>query len=145
MFADTHQTRTLEVARSERSVKFGVMAGWLIVGLAVTSLLAGLIGSYTSLRYPGAARQTPAELQFPFQPTGIFSQQSAYQTPDDLPQVLGWYTQHFGLGHERPQGENCVTMNRGNQYLVLQQSLTVTLCSQSTRTLIFINRSLALH
>lgn len=145
MFADTHQTRTLEVARSERSVKLGVMAGWLIVGLAVASLLAGLIGSYTSLRYPGAKRQVPAEFQFPFPPTGILRQQSAYQTPDDLAQVLGWYTQQFGLGHERPQGENCVTMTRVNQYLVLQQSLTVTLCAHPTRTLIFINRSLAMR
>jgi hypothetical protein len=145
MLANSHQTGTLEVARRARSVRFGRTAGWLIVGLAVASLLVGLIWNQNLVRYPGAERQATAQFQLRFQPTGNLSQQSAYQTPDDLPQVLGWYTQHFGLSHEMPQGNNCVTMTQVDPHLFLQQSLAVTLCAHPTRTLIFINRSLAVR
>ena len=135
MLADSHRTGTLEVSRRTRSVRFGLRAVWLIAGLAVVSLFVGLIWSSNSVRYPGAESQM----------AGILSQQSAYQTPDDLPQVLGWYTQHFGLSHEMPQGNNCVTMTQVDPHLFLQQSLAVTLCAHPTRTLIFINRSLAVR
>jgi hypothetical protein len=145
MLANLHQTRTLEVSRWARSVRFGITAVGLTVGLAVASLLVGLVWSYNLIQYPGAERQTVAPFQLRFEPPGSFSQQSAYQTADDLPQVLGWYTQHFGLGHELPQGDNCVTMTQGDAHLFFQPSLTVTLCAQPTRTLIFINRSLTLR
>ena len=145
MIADSHQTGTLEVPRRARPVRFGVTAGWLIVGVAVASLLVGLIWNQKLVRYPGAERQAAAQFQFRFQPPGNLSQQSAYQTSDDMPKVLGWYAQHFGLGHEMPQGDNCVTMTQMGTRLFLQQSLTVTLCAQQTRTLILINRSIAVH
>ena len=35
----------------------GRTAGWLIAGLAVISLIVGLIGSYNLARYPGAELQ----------------------------------------------------------------------------------------
>ena len=142
MIADSHQTGTLEVSRRARPVRFGLTAGWLIAGLAVASLLVGLIWSHNLVQYPGAERQAAAQFQLRFQPTVSLSQQSAYQTPDDLPQVLGWYAQHFGLGHDVPQGDHCVTMTQVNAHLILQQPLAVTLCAHPTRTLIFINRSL---
>lgn len=137
MFTDTHQTGMLEVPRRTRSVRFGQMAGWLIVGLAVASLLVGMIWSNTSVRYPGAKHQAAASL----------SQQSAYQTSDDLPRVLRWYVQHFGLNHDIPQDDNCVTMTQVNQplFLFLEQSITVTLCAYPRRTLILVNRSLAVR
>src|SRR5688572_31358875 len=142
MLTDSHQTGTLELSRGPRSVRFGRAAGWLIIGVAVASLVVGLIRNQNLVRYPGAERQAAAQFQLQFQPTGNLSQQSAYQTPDDLPQVLGWYAQHFDLGHEIPQGDNCVRMTQVDAYLYLQQSLAVTLCAYPTRTLIFINRSL---
>jgi hypothetical protein len=145
MIADSHQTGTLEVSRRARPVRFGLTAGWLILGLAVASLLVGLIWSYNLVRYPGAERQAASQFQLRFQPLGNLSQQSAYQTPDDLPQVLSWYTQHFGLGHDMPQGDNCVRMTQVDAHLFLQQSLAVTLCAYPTRTLIFIDRSLAVR
>ena len=135
MLADSHQTNTLEVSRRARSIRFGLTAGWLIVGLAVASLLVGLLWSYSSVRYPGAERQA----------LGSLSQQSTYQTTDDLPKVLRWYVQHFGLSHEVPQGDDCVTMTQVQTHLFLQQSLAVTLCAQPRRTLIFVNRILALR
>ena len=145
MLANSHQTGTLEVARSGRSVKLGVMAGGLIIGLAIAGLLVGLIRSYDLVRYPGAEPQSASPFQVRFQPTGKFSQQNAYQTPDDLPQVLGWYARHLGLGHEMPQGDRCVTMTRVGEILFLQRSLTITLCNHSTGTLIFVDRSLAVR
>lgn len=145
MFADSHQTGTLEVSHWARSVRFGLTAAWLIVGLTVASLFIGLIWSYNLVRYPGAERQTVTPVQLRFQLTGKFSQQNAYKTPDNLPQVLGWYAQHFGLGHEMPQENHCVTMTQVSARLFLQRSLAVTLCAHPTRTLIFINRSLAVR
>ena len=145
MLADSHQTGTLEVSRWERSIRSGLRAGGLIAGLAIISLLFGLVRNYDSVLYPGAERQAAAQFQLQFQPTGKLSQQSAYQTADDLPQVLGWYARHFGLGHEMPDGENCVTMTRAGVVLFLQRSFAVTLCAQPAHTLIFINHSLALR
>jgi hypothetical protein len=135
MFADSQQTGTLEVSRWPRSVRFGVIASWLIVGVAVVSLLVGLIWSPNSVRYPGAERQEVTLFQVRFQD----------QTADDLPKVLHWYVQHFGLSHEVPQGENCVMVTGENAYLFLQQSLAVTLCAQGRHTLIIVNRSLTVR
>ena len=145
MYTQSQQTGTLEVSRSPRSLRFGRTAGWLIIGLVVISLIAGLIWSNNLATYPGAERQAVQEFPLRFQPAGILSQQSAYQTSDDMPKVLGWYAQHFGLGHEMPQGDNCVRMTQMGTRLFLQHSLTVTLCAQQTRTLILINRSIAVH
>ena len=133
MLAHSHQTGTLEVPRRAHSVRFGVMAGWLIVNSAVTSLLLMLIWNLNGARYPGADRQSTTQFQVTLQ----------YQTTDDLPKVLRWYTQYFGLSHELPQGENCVMMTGKDAYLFLQGSLTITLCAHQTRTLIFVNRSFA--
>jgi hypothetical protein len=36
-------------------------------------------------------------------------------------------------------------MTRINEHLILQPSLAVTLCAEPTRTLIFVNRSIALR
>jgi hypothetical protein len=145
MIANSHQTSTLEVSRGLRAIRFGRMVGWLIVGLVVVSLLAGLFWNQNSMRYPGAERQAATPFQIRFQPTAGLSQQSAYQTPDDLAQVLSWYAQHLGLGHDIPQGDNCVMMSRVDAYLFLEQSLAVTLCAEPTSTLIFINRNIAMH
>jgi hypothetical protein len=135
MLADSHKTGTLEVSRWARSLRFRMTAGWLIIGLAVASLIVGLFWNQNLVRYPGADRQAAAQFQVT----------SQYQTPDDLPKVLRWYAQHFGLNHEVPQGENCVMMTGKQAYLFLQQSLAVTLCDHSKRTLIFIDRSLAVR
>jgi hypothetical protein len=135
MLTGSHQTGTLEVSRRARPVGFGLRAGWLIAGLAVAGLLIGLIWNQNLVRYPGADRQAVAQFQVT----------SQYQTSDDLPKVLRWYAQHFGLSHEVPQGENCVMVTGEDVYLFLQQSLAVTLCAHPTRTLIFIDRSLAVR
>ena len=135
MVSESQRTGTLEIPRQARSVKFGLRMGWLIAGLAIASLLAGLGWMQNWVRYPGAERQAMGQLQV----------QSQYQTADDLPKVLRWYAQHFGLGHEISQGDSCVLLTGKHAYLFLQQSLAVTLCDHSTRTLIFIDRSLALR
>ena len=75
MFTDMHQSGTLEVSRGARSVRFGRMTGWLIAGLAVASLLVGLIWNQNLVRYPGAERQAAAQFQVT----------SQYQTSDDRP------------------------------------------------------------
>ena len=142
MLTNSHQTGTLEVPHVARPIKFRLSMGWLIAGLAVAGLLGGLIWSDNLVRYPGAQRQAAAQFELRFQPSANLSQQSAYQTPDDLPQVMGWYAQNLGLSHDMPQGDNCVTMTRVDTRLSLQQPLFVTLCAHPTRTLIFINRSL---
>ena len=111
------------------------MAGSLIVSLAVASLLVGLIWNHYQVRYPGADHQATNQIQVTFQ----------YQTPDDLPKVLRWYTQHYALSHEVPQGENCVMVTGEDDYLFLKGSLAVTLCAQQKRTLIFVNRNLAVR
>ena len=134
MLAHSHQTGTLEAPRHAHSVRFGVMAVWMIISLAVASLLLVLLWNLNGPRYPGADRQSAI----------LFQVTSQYQTPDDLPKVLRWYTQHFGLRHEVPQGENCVMVTGEDAYLFLQESLVVTLCAHQTRTLIFVNRSFAL-
>ena len=115
------------------------------MGLAVIGLLAGLIWGNNLTSYPGAERQAAPGFEFRIQPTGGLNQQIAYQTSDDMPKVLSWYAQHFGLGHETPQGNNCVAMTQVDTRLFLQQSLTVTLCAHPTRTLIFIDRSLTVR
>ena len=135
MIADSHQTGTLEVPRQARSVRFGGMVGSLIVVFVIVSLLLGLIWNHYQVRYPGADHQSTNQLQVTFQ----------YQTPDDLPKVLRWYTQHYGLSHEMPQGENCVMLTGEDTYLFLRGSLVVTLCAEQKRTLIFVNRSLTVR
>ena len=135
MLADSHQTGTLEVPPRARSVWFGGMAGSLIISLVVVSLLVGSIWNHYQVRYPGADYQSTNEFQMTFQ----------YQTPDELPKVLRWYTQHYALSHEWPRGDNCVMVAGEDDYLFLQGSLTVTLCAHRTRTLIFVDRSLALR
>ena len=135
MLTESHQTGTLGVSRQVRSVRFGLRTGWLIAGVAVASLLVGSIWIHNLPRYPGAEPQS----------MGQFQVKSQYQTPDDLPKVLRWYAQHFGLGHEMSQGDNCVLLTGTHAYLFLQQSLAVTLCDHQSRTLIFIDRSLALR
>ena len=143
MYATRNQEGTLEISRAAHSSQFGLTAGWLMVGLAVAGLIGGLIWSESLARYPGAGRLAAAPLGLDTLPKGTISQHSAYQTADDLPQVLGWYARRFVLGHDEPQGDNCITMTRVNAYLFLQHSLAVTLCSHPKRTLIFVNRSLA--
>lgn len=145
MFTQSQQTGTLKVARWPRSLRFGLMAVSLIAALAIAGLLIGLNWSLNSALYPGAERQAATQFHLRLQSTGLLTQQSAYQTPDDLTQVLGWYAQHFGLDHDIPQGDTCVTMTRVDPYLFLQQSLAVTLCAHPTRTLIFIDHSLAVR
>lgn len=135
MLTESHQTGTLEIPRSARSVRFGGMVGGLLLGLAVTSLLVGSIWNQNLVRYPGAERQAESQFQVT----------SQYQTTEDLPKVLRWYAQRFGLSHEVPQGDNCVMVTGEDTYLFLQQSLAVTLCAHQTRTLIFVNRSLAVR
>ena len=42
MFADTYPTGTLDVSPRARCIRFGLMAGWLILGLAVANLIVTL-------------------------------------------------------------------------------------------------------
>ena len=135
MYTQSQQTGTLSVARGPRSVRFGPGVIWLIAGLTVISMLTGLIWVAKLAGYPGAEPQA----------AGSLSQQSTYQTTDDLPKVLRWYTRHFGLSHEMPQGDDCVTMSRVDAHLFFQESIVVTLCAQPRRTLIFVNRSLTMR
>src|SRR5690349_388886 len=78
MYTQSQQTGTLSVARRPRSVRFGPGVIWLIVGLTVISMLTGLIWVAKLAGYPGAEPQA----------AGSLSQQSTYQTTDDLPKVL---------------------------------------------------------
>jgi len=133
MFANSHHTGTIEVSRGARSVRFGLTAGWMIVGLAVAGLLVGLIWFHNLARYPGADRQATTQFQVT----------SQYQSSDDLPKVLRWYTQHFGLSHEMHQGDSCVMVTGEDACLFLQQLFSVTLCAHQNQTLLIINRSLA--
>lgn len=145
MYATRNPEGALQVSRAARSIQFGLTAGGLIVGLAVASLLVGLIRSDSPARYPGAERLAAAHLRLDTLPQGAISQSSTYQTADDLPQVLGWYAQNFGLGHDVPQGDNCITMTKVGAQSFPRQALAVTLCSQLKGTLILVNRSLAVH
>lgn len=145
MYATRNQEGAMQVSWAARSIQFGLIAGWLMVGLAVASLPVGLMWSESRVQYPGAERLGMAQFRLDTLPQGTLRQQSAYQTGDDLPQVLGWYAQHLGLGHEGPEVDNCITMTRVDAHLFLQQSLAVTLCSQLKGTLVFINRRLAMH
>jgi hypothetical protein len=111
------------------------MAGWLILGLAVANLIVALTWTGNLVRYPGAERQA----------AGSLSQQSTYQTPDDLPKVLRWYIQHFSLSHEMPQRDSCVMVTEEDTSLFLQQLFSVTLCAHQKHTHIIVNRSLAAH
>lgn len=145
MYATRNQEGTLHVSHAARSILFGLTAGWLIIGLAVASLPVGLIWSESLVRYPGAERLAAAHLRLDTLPKGTVSQHSAYQTADALPQVLGWYARNFGLGHDEPKGDNCITMTRVDARLFLQHSLAATLCFQLKGTLVFVNRSLAVR
>lgn len=145
MYTQSQQTSTVKVAQWPRSLRFGRMAVWLIVALAIAGLLIVLNWSLDLALYPGAERQAGTQFHLQLQPAANLSQQGAYQTTDDLPQVLGWYAQHAGLGHDTPQGNDCVKMTQVDTYLFLHRSSSVTLCAQPTRTLIFIDRSLALR
>lgn len=145
MDATRNPEGAMQISRAARPIQFGLTAGWLIVGLAVASLLVGLIRSDSLARYPGAERLAATPLGLDTLLKGTISQNSAYQTADDLPQVLGWYARNFGLGHDVPQGDNCITMTKADARLFLQHALAVTLCSQPRGTLVFINRSLSVH
>ena len=135
MLTDSHQTGTLEIPPRARSAWFGGMAGCLIVSLAVASLLAELIWNHYQVRYPGADHRSANQFHVTFQ----------YQTPDELPKVLRWYTRHYALSHELPRGDTCVLVTGEDNYLFLQGSLAVTLCAHQRRTLIFVDRGFAVR
>ena len=63
MIADSNQTGALKVSRQTRSIRYGLIVRWLILGLAVTSLLGGLFWNYNLVRYPGAKGQEAALYQ----------------------------------------------------------------------------------
>ena len=128
MYATRNPEGAIQVSRAARSIQFGLTAGWLMVGLAVASLLVRLFWGDSLVPYPRAERLGVAHLQLDTLPKGTISQHSAYQTADDLPQVLSWYARNFGLGHDVPQGDNCVTMTRVDARLFLRHSPAVHRC-----------------
>jgi hypothetical protein len=119
------------------------------VGVALAAALAGLLAGWSRsdgmLRYPTAERLTTTHFRLESLAKGYVSQYGAYRTPNDLPQVLGWYAQEFGLSHAEAQADDCMTMTRLDARLFLQHSLGVTVCGRTRGTLIFVNRSLALR
>jgi hypothetical protein len=122
-----------------------IAAGGFAVAYACSSLVVGLIWSNGLARYPGAGPLGTARLRLDTLSSGYVSQHDAYQSADDLPKVFGWYARHFSLGHDEAQSENCLAMTRVAARLLLEHWLSVTLCSHPGRTLIFVNRSLALR
>ena len=135
MVTNSHQTGMPEVLPQARSIWFGRRAGWLIVGVVVASLLVGSIWNHYAVRYPGADHLSTNQFHMTFQ----------YQTADELPKVLRWYTRHYAMSHEWPQGDNCVLVTGEDNYLFLKGSLAITLCAQRTRTLIIVDRGFAVH
>lgn len=130
-----------------RLAVFALSAGGLTVALACAGLLVGFRHTDGLARYPKAERLAAAHFRLQALPKGYVSQHSAYQTADDLPDVLRWYTRHLGLGQRGPQGamSGCLTMTKVEAQLFLQHSLAITLCSQPKGTLVFVNRSLTVH
>jgi len=110
------------------------------------SLLVGLIWSDGLVRYPAATRVSE-DFRLDTLLRGYISQNGLYQAREELPAVMKWYTQSQGLGLDglsRAMGE-CVTLHRDDNWLLIQHMLGITLCGQSKGTLIFVNRSVAIH
>lgn len=87
MYATRNPEGAIQVPRAARSIQFGLTAGWLMVGLAVASLLVGLIWSDGLMRYPEAQHIGKAHLRLDTLAKGYIIQYGTYRTADDLPQV----------------------------------------------------------
>jgi len=136
----------MKISPAVRFVSFGLAASWLAVGLAWAGLLIELAQSDGLVRYPGAVRLTAPEFRLDSLPDGYIRQSVIYQTADTWTGVFRWYARRLKVNLDRrPQLKgDCIQFTDTDDWLIIRQSIGVTLCSRAAGTTVFINRHLAL-
>lgn len=117
------------------------------ISLVVANVLVILFKTDGLVRYPESGRIGNVHLRLDTLAKGYMIQDSAYRSADELPAVLGWYSQNLKIGPDTGLGGmgNCVSLRKSDEHLLFRQMIGITLCSWSEGTLIFVNRSLEIH
>jgi hypothetical protein len=125
--------------------------GKLAAALAVGTLLLASVSPVLALsymdqlvRYPGATRVSPSQLQLDAIPEGRFSEQATFYTRDDFTQVLDWYLRRFRFGSGPRFTGGCLTFTQAATHLFLQHRLSLTLCEHGPGVWISIGRTVGL-
>ena len=128
-------------------VVYGLVLQGLAVSLAVASLLIVMLQTDGLMRYPEAQDIGKAHLRLDTLAKGYVIYASAYRSPHDASTVMAWYVRSLELEPVEAGGgmSNCASLRKSGELPLLRQMIGVTICSQRTGTLIFVNRSLAVR
>ena len=129
------------------SLGMALVAGWIVVGLVCASPFQALATSDGGLQYPGATRLRAPTVSLSAGTAGQIKQRSMYYSTEGWRQVLGWYAGLFDLELDRkPQLRgDCFQTTATEAWIVVRQTISLTLCSRYSRTTIFIDRTLSLY
>jgi hypothetical protein len=127
-----------------RFILLGLTVGWLVVGLMGMGLLIGLGQSDGLVRYPRSARLKASELRLDALPNGRIELSTVYHTPDTWTEALAWYARHLkpDLDRRPRLAGDCYQFTDTDSWLVIRQSIVVTLCARTNGATIFVQRRL---
>jgi hypothetical protein len=112
-----------------------------LVGAAVTLSLAQ---AYRAADYPGSIRVSDHRLT-KAGPHPHFRRNTSYRTSDPFPVVYNWYSSGFQLGPEVRAQSGCILMARSSTVMMIERSMSVTLCDTPNGRMIFVMRSISLR
>jgi hypothetical protein len=134
----------------------GDLPHWRRRSIPVLIFLALVLGScgggaallyrdYQSTNYPGATLVSDQNLTR-YAPNFVMRRTTAYRTTDAFNKVYNWYSSGFSLGPETYAQSNCILMARSwRSARVLEQSMSVMLCSTPTDRMMFVMRSMTIR
>ncbi len=122
-------------------------AGLLAVTLVSVGLSATMNFEHASARYPGSMHIVSEHFNLLSFYKGYISQDSVYQTDDELTHVTAWYAGRYQIEPEHgmyTQGQ-CVRLARVDYYILIRPTVVVMLCSMTHGTQVFFNQTVYLQ
>ena len=125
---------------------------WLVLGLLIWSIV-GLIGFALVVfadryrqadRYPGATQIADHSL-YTWTPSLSLRLDTSYRTQDEFPDVYYWYSHKFSLGPEVSAQSACITMEKSDAWLILENQMSVMVCDTIHGRMMFVMRAVALR
>ena len=122
--------------------------GKLMVGCAgVILLLVALIGSgliyfaaqqRQAVRFPGSVLVS-SHANYAGLPTHLRWDDS-FRMNDSFTRVYNWYSTKFNLGSESRANGECILLEGSNQYIVIEQYMSVFLCQTDNGQVVYVSR-----